>query len=156
MKKAKVELNYSPTFTKDEKAIAEEQQRKRNAIKLRQKDYRKRKVEWKKLLGNYQQALKNYLTKKPKDTEIDKLIWEFTRKIAGDNCKVILRAFQVSFKVKDMDSNQYKLETAKVLRTIVKTSDHLSKLILLLGLLPYHASINNFSSLKDSLKTLNK
>lgn len=151
MKGAK--LDYSPALDKNELVIAKAQKQVRIEKAERHVAFLKRKEVWQDLLGKYSLLLTGFLTSKLKEKELKDLIAQFVNKIPGESCKIILKAYGVPFKVKDMYKQVYAEKVSEVLGKIVKTPAQLCKVILFLNALP-SASVNRPEDLKYSMGRL--
>lgn len=153
MKKSK-DLDYSPSLFPDELAKAEQEKEIRIQKAKRHNELIGIRVEYKKLLVEYNKAFLGYIHAKPKEKEVRELIMQFTKKIQVDTCKFLLRTFGVPFKVKDMMSGMYKEMTTKVMTEHIKTPEELAKLILFLNRQPFNPSINCLENIKNGIKRL--
>lgn len=133
---------------------AEKEQVKQKADRKAQ--YKKAKSSYQKQIALYKEAVLSFLRGKPTEAAIDKLVQKFCWQLCGDDCKLLLRAFGVKFKVKDMTADDYKKMVYKTLQ--LSTEQQLAKLIMLVDLLKNTSKVSmwEISPLKKLIVTLSK
>lgn len=116
------------------------------------------KTKFDKTLQAFQESTKSFLTQKATEKQIASLIDKFVRQISMDNAKIILKAFDVTFKASEMHSDDYRREVSKILKNIVKDENHLAKLIIYVDYLGeiYKSTLFDFDGVKQMIVKMNK
>ena len=118
----------------------------------------KAKVQYEKTLNTFHDATKVFLSKKPTETQVQRLLEKFVLQIGMDNCKLILKAFQISFKASEMQSSDFKREVLVVMKKIVTKESDLLKLIIYVDCLSeiYKTTMFDMDGVKKMIVKLGK
>jgi ParB/RepB/Spo0J family partition protein len=165
-KKKEYEEREKKTYAKQEKKaqkrheneLAQEKENKAATKEERKKQREQAKSTFDTTLSSFQELTVRYLTVKPTEEEIGVLVNKFVRLISMDNCKLILKAFGVTFKSSEMQSADYKDGTVKVIGGIVKNESDLAKLILYVGMLGeiYKTTMFDIDGVKKMIVKMSK
>lgn len=155
------EARVKEAYEKTEKKVRENGEKvvdEKQAKEERKKERVKAKDKFDSTLLAFNYGVSAFLKKNPDEKQLSILIDRFSESFCVDNCKLILRAFEVEFKVSEMDSSAFRLKVAEVLKRIVKNEKHLCKLILFVDYMTniYKTTIFDFDGLKKVIVKLNK
>ncbi len=109
-------------------------------------------------LGAFRDGTLKFLSNQPTGEDVSGLLEKFIRGVSMDNCKLILKAFEVPFKASEMQSADYKEAVVQLFSQHVKTELQLIKLIQYVDLLSntYKTTMFEFDGLKKMIVQLNK
>ncbi|PIQ89577.1 MAG: hypothetical protein COV72_02380 [Candidatus Omnitrophica bacterium CG11_big_fil_rev_8_21_14_0_20_42_13] len=138
LKKGEFEEREKKSYAKQEKKSQKNRaeqielsaQQKKETKEKKKKERTKAKAKLDSTLNIFKDVTLAFLAKKPVKEEIGKLVDKFILQVSMDNCKLILKAFDIPFKASEMQSSDYKNEAKKVIGNLVKTETELIKLIL--------------------------
>ncbi len=141
-----------------EKEYEADQKKKAETKEQRTKERKTAKTKYDKTLNTFHEATKQFLTKKPKVLDIHILIEKFIHQICMDNCRLILKAFDVPFKTSEMQSADYKKEVSKIIKNMVKNEANLAKLIIYVDYLSniYKTTMFDMDGVKKMIVKMNK
>jgi len=131
----------------------------KEATKEERKQIRdKAKVQHEKMLNTFHDATTIFLSKKITEAQIKQLLEKFILQIGMDNCKLILKAFQVPFKASEMQSSDFKREVLAVMKKIVTKESELLKLIIYVDYLGeiYKTTLFDMDGVKKMIVKLGK
>jgi hypothetical protein len=165
-KKKEYEEREKKTYEKQEKKaqkrheneLAQENENKAATKEERKKQREQAKKSFDTTLSSFQELTVQYLTVKPTEEEIGVLINKFVRLVSMDNCKLIMKAFGVTFKSSEMQSADYKDGAVKVIGGIVKNESDLARLILYVGMLGeiYKTTMFDIDGVKKMIVKMSK
>lgn len=165
-KKKEYEEREKKTYEKQQKTsqkrkeeeLALDKKQKAETKEKRKKEREKAKSTFDSTLAAFQDVTAKYLTSKPSKEEIAVLVEKFVRQISMDNCKIILKAFGVPFKATEMQSEDYKKETKKIIGSLVTTEAGFTKLVLFIDLLGsiYKTTMFDMDGLKKVIVKMSK
>ena len=166
MKKNEYEEREKKTYEKQEKKsqkhraeqIELDNTQKKETKEKRKKERTKAKTKFDSTLSTFSDVTVKFLSNKPTKEEIGSLVDKFVFQISMDNCKLILKAFNIPFKASEMQSADYKNEAKKVIGNIVKTETDLIKLILYVDFLGeiYKTTMFDLDGVKKMIVKLSK
>jgi len=156
--KKSYEVQQKKSQKRREREIEAEKKHKGETKEQRKRERTTAKAKYDETLNAFHDATESFLVKKPKTEDINALIEKFSQQICMDNCKLILKAFDVPFKASEMQSSDFKKEVTKVLKNMVKDEAGLSKLIIYVGYLGqiYKTTMFDFDGVKQMIVKMNK
>ena len=121
---------YEKQQKKAQQRKEKETEHKEKTKEERKQNREKAKTQYEKMLNTFHDATKKFLSKKITEAQIKQLLEKFILQIGMDNCKLILKAFQVQFKASEMQSSDFKREVLAVMKKIITKEGELLKLII--------------------------
>lgn len=148
------QAEYEERTKKEYEKIEKKQEKRKDAQEEKVEDKEQAKKDRKKAKGKFTETLPlfkegiiKYLKSKPDDKLYAKIVDTYTYKISGDNCRLILRAFDVEFKSSEIDSSGLKKLVYQTLEGLVKTPEQAVRLVdLCENILPENWKVSMFSS----------